>query len=582
MMAPRASLCLWALAVAVALPAARGAGEDHEPRPAYAAVLAAEAATALRGAGAEEESRMSSLSSPSHKVVHAEAVDSYVFQRLTYSEIKDKLEKLAAAYPSYMSMTTAQAKYKVPSPGQCGAAACAQHIVTLTNLSTWTGDAKRTRPQVFFSGGLHGNERVGQVTTVEFIDFMMQNRASNPWLQHLLDTRVVVLTPMTNPLGYFQNEREEGKWGVDVNRDFPIDSPSAGCMKSKAAQGLNELFRDSMFQVAVTFHGGLNLIGGEWGTISSTTISERAKSPDDAGQIALCSVLASYAGSFTGQPAYTHGRMDDVVYGVRGGMEDWAYASSWDPVQGKKPCASQKNYNKLRTTYTDSQLRVVNILVETGLNKDPPSSMMGARAGVLNPADTAKQGHVTRNMRLMLALIDLVQPYTRLTSVSGGGSSPTVAWEVGGAIYADSTWLEYDYAVNGGTTQTRSSSKLNGNTRWAGGKINDVVDSRIFTSGTSAIIDLTALNRATMPFKGAFSAQLSLPAGAVLSAIRVKATVDSAFKSKNGNWPVAGTQSHWVRARTDSTWSKSNAGYAVQGRTEFTSCYNAAGAAAAC
>jgi hypothetical protein len=578
MMAPRAWLCVWALALAAALPAACGAGEDHEPRPAYAAVLAAEAATALRGAAGE--ARMSSLSSPSHKVVHAKGVDSYVFKRLTYSDITKKLETLAEAYPSYVSMTTAQAKYKVPSPGQCGAAACVQHIVTLTNLRTWTGDAKRTRPQVFFSGGLHGDERVGQVTTVEFIDFMMQNRASNPWLQHLLDTRVVVLTPMTNALGYFKEERRENS--VDVNRDFPIDNPTAGCMKSMAARGLNELFRDSMFQVAVTFHGGINIIGGEWGTISSTEKASNAKSPDDAGQIALCSVLASYAGGFTGQPAYTHGRMDDVVYGVRGGMEDWAYASSWDPVQGKTPCTTQRSYDALRTNYTDSQLRVVNILVETGIDKNPTNNKMGARAGVLNPADTSKQGHVTRNIRLMLALIDLVQPYTRLTSVSGGGSSPTVAWEVGGAIYADSTWLEYDYVVNGGTAVTRSSSKLHGNTRWAGGKINAVVDSRIFASGTSAIVDLTKLNRATEPFKGAFSAQLSLPAGSVLSAIRVKATVDSAFKSNNGDWPIAKTQSHWVNARTDSTWSKSNAGYAVQGRTVFTSCYDAARAAVAC
>ena len=38
-----------------------------------------------------------------------------------------------------------------------------------------------------------------------------------------------------------------------------------------------------------------------------------------------------YGGEWSGTGAYPVGPMDQTVYTVKGGMEDWAYAGSWIP-----------------------------------------------------------------------------------------------------------------------------------------------------------------------------------------------------------------------------------------------------------
>ena len=52
-------------------------------------------------------------------------------------------------------------------------------------------------------------------------EFLLKTRAqgSNPWINRMIDTRTIVMLPMSNPLGYDQEVREENM--VDPNRDFP-------------------------------------------------------------------------------------------------------------------------------------------------------------------------------------------------------------------------------------------------------------------------------------------------------------------------------------------------------------------------
>ena len=141
----------------------------------------------------------------------------------------------------------------------------------------------------------------------------------NAWIRHLVDTRSIFIMPMTNSLGYYQDRREEN--GMDPNRDFPIDQDPRYCMRTITARAVNELWREHMFQLAITFHGGMRSIAYEWGT---TNHRYNHISPDDSAQRAIGSIMSSYAGSFTGR--YPHGPINAQVYPVRGGMEDWGYA----------------------------------------------------------------------------------------------------------------------------------------------------------------------------------------------------------------------------------------------------------------
>ena len=117
-----------------------------------------------------------------------------------------------------------------------------------------------------FSGCLHGNERVGPTTVVELARLLAENYyyGENEWLKRLVKTRSIYIMPSANARGYYQNTREEN--GIDPNRDFPYDTPASECMKTTAARAVNELWREHLFQLAITFHGGMRAISYEWGS----------------------------------------------------------------------------------------------------------------------------------------------------------------------------------------------------------------------------------------------------------------------------------------------------------------------------
>jgi hypothetical protein len=41
-------------------------------------------------------------------------------------------------------------------------------------------------------------------------------------------------------------------------------------------------------------------------------------------------ILKDTASANSGLPLYKTGAITDVVYGVEGGMEDWAYSAGWE------------------------------------------------------------------------------------------------------------------------------------------------------------------------------------------------------------------------------------------------------------
>ena len=165
--------------------------------------------------------------------------------------------------------------------------------------------------------------------------------------------------------------------------------------------------------------------------------------------------------------------MNDLVYYVRGGMEDWAYAGSWDPDRVIK-CDPQTydGYDPEKSVYNNSTLRVFNMLIETSHSKIPQPHQLGTSEKVLT-MDTPGNGHVSRNIRLALTADDLVEPYASVVGVNElalsddlvpltARSCPNlehdkvkevviaqnlpeikVEWSVGGALHIDETMLWY-------------------------------------------------------------------------------------------------------------------------------------------
>ncbi|KAI9921433.1 hypothetical protein PsorP6_000840 [Peronosclerospora sorghi] len=496
------------------------------------------------------------------------------YKELSYGEIIDSLLAMETKYPEYAEVFSVQDKYNLPKPKalQCTwkqkLVPCEQYVMVITDETSLPDPA---RPELIFSGAVHGNERVGPLVVVALAELLLSHASrsdGNPWLRHLVQTRTIMIVPTANAYGYDHNVRRE--LDADPNRDFPYNlNASDECMVTMAARALNELWRDHLFQLGITFHAGTECITYEWGGKNHVKPSGKSeRSPDDRSQQQLARIMSRFGGKFQEHTRYyPDDTMNDAVYAVNGGMEDWGYAASWEnDVSSRKPirpCTPQTygGYPAHKTMYNNATHRAFNVLIETSKNKHPNATALGDSAALSDDAlrgylpATETIGHVPRNVRLSLLYIDLVQPYLvwkthpHRTVVE---KAATFEWEVAGAIIVDRTQLRV----------------------WS----NDSLDARMLTRAQQGVTrwyheDLH-LDMEAPPNKGLFSASVTFPAAGTYH-VQAIATVDQDWaKQGTGDYvpvPNVKPQTHIVNARTNDNWYYSNNGHVVQGQTVWAS-----------
>ena len=585
---------------------------------------------------------------------------------LSYDQMVAQLESFAKTYPTLATLKTSQDEFSLPTVGKCNSASddCKNYYLTVFdafNAGDELGnDDSRFVPDLFFSGEVHGDEAVGPLATLHAASLLLTaascarafydlddnapdgggakpaDAACATWfdvwryneddmyhLAYLASSRRVVFSPMSNALGFSQKVRAENS--IDPNRDFAFDVTDPKlCMRTVAARHINELFRGHLFQLAITFHGGMTAIAYEWGAPSRTN----GLSPDDVAQSVIAKSMSGIGGTFSTEKIYPYDSMNDLVYPVNGGMEDWAYAGSWDtplvPVGGCTP-TTYGGYAPSKTVYTPSMLRAFNILVEANAVKRPSPSTLGDSLDVFNPK-AGGNGHVPRNVRLTTLLIDVVQPYVQVTNVKdadGVAHAPsvirnwdavpglrhlptscadrfrvsvpqsvkslTVSWSVGGSFKVDRTSL---YVSKGGWDTLAE----NPNAPDDGAGPSDVTcstrrlaveprrnakldDADLFSHVEVKIEADNAGTRWSKPddvtFRPSYTAVVQitdsmLAAGSFV--IIPFASVDSHWQDKGSGAatvPNVAPQSHVVNARTRDDWTMSNAGKTVQGQTKW-------------
>ncbi len=362
----------------------------------------------------------------------------------TYEEIVNKLLNLKdnALYKDLFLLETAQEKYKLPYPGgKCKIANkaethCPHYIVTLTNKKI----SDKDKHQIYISGSVHGDERIGPSASIELILLLLENYKTSDWINHLLNTRIIVITPMTNPHGYYANIREEylledateNSWTLtkdrynlthkDINRDFPYLVKNNECFETVGARVVNELFLDHLFSLSLSLHGGTESLTFPFGTpnhlvgnpIIEMNYSQKNNGEIDSDLSSRESLIDEYLnGNFDktysdnkrkrwiSYPApdlhsfyniasssntdqYAMGDMSSIVYPVRGGMEDWAYSASWEgsPII-TQPCKpnTYNGYSEEKTNYSNykNSMKSVMFLLEISNEKYPEQKLLGRK-----------------------------------------------------------------------------------------------------------------------------------------------------------------------------------------------------------
>ena len=261
----------------------------------------------------------------------------------------------------------------------CGDVSCEFLVIEV-------GDESST-DQLFFSGEVHGDERVGPHAVLESVRNLCTNSTGI-----VFSDRLVVSMPLANPLGYYTGVREENN--VDPNRDFPYDHGDSACLESLTARVIRHIFYHyTNIKSGITFHGGEQSITYPWGSYSHAG----QHAPDDKTLKAIATELQRVSGG----GVYEVGTMSDVVYPVHGGFEDWAYMLGFD---AENQCASQ--------SFSDSvKLPSASIfLVEATKEKTPPEAELGSSNELWITDDSMYISPVPRCVRMILKTIELVKP----------------------------------------------------------------------------------------------------------------------------------------------------------------------------
>ena len=547
-------------------------------------------------------------------------------------EIREEIYKWEVHYSDLLRVTNAQDEYGLQAAGGADdcpfdveVEGCRNYILTIQDFVAHPegSESSARLPEVLWSGEVHGNEVIGPTASLEAAILLLDAAEceSKPrlemkgssewdkeikealacrqdlkdrgigdynrmWLARLVATRRIVIIPTANALGYFRKVREED--GVDPNRDFPYDlTDPTKCMQTIAGRTLNEVFRQHMFQLSLTFHGGMEIVGYEWGAPSWKGMV----SPDDIAENAIASAYSRFGGGFEKSHVYNYGDMNANVYPVRGGMEDWAYAGSWDPerVIQCEP-TTYGGYSTEKTTYGPSTLRVFNMLVESSDKKIPPQEDLGTSEELLKHHSKGT-GFVARNIRLCLLAADLLEPYvtirevnelslsddiiplveqrperkdcqaSKAVSVPANSRKVVLQWVVGGAIHIDDTQLWY--------------------ARW-----DDVPESVLDCTSQPSLDDIqqymkpgTAISDTSGDGRFAKGPSESFSASILISdfdprdklVVIASALVDQAWAKKpDGNvGPDLPPQSHIVNVRTNSSWYHESEGKIIQGRLHW-------------
>jgi hypothetical protein len=290
--------------------------------------------------------------------------------------------------------------------------------------------------------------------------------------------------------------------------------------------------------------------------------------------------------------------MNDYVYPVNGGMEDWAYGASWD-TERVVQCTPDTfgGYPAEKTTYDNSTLRVFNMLVECSNSKIPRASTLGSAVDLMN-RNGAGNGHISRNLRLSLLAIELVQPWLSIRQVNdllltedivplqepaqdasqrreqcqtmkrvrvpANSRKVVIEWQVGGSLQVDRTnvW----YAKWSDVSEQMLVDCINQPAL-------NVVEGMLQGTAITDTSGVTQFSSKGTTKNGIFAASIDVsmfqPTDVIV--VLAMARVDQAWaNSKDPHVPDVPPQSHIVNARTNPDWHHEKPdGKVIQGRLDW-------------
>jgi Zinc carboxypeptidase/FlgD Ig-like domain/Carboxypeptidase regulatory-like domain len=252
----------------------------------------------------------------------------------TYEEIVTLADSLVSAFPDicekYLFGTSVQGR-------ELGALKISDNVTLDENEA-----------EVFFDGGIHGDEVGGPENIIRFAREICVNYGVDPNITNLIDNREIWLYYMVNPDGRVADERENAN-EVDCNRDsgymWDAWGGSPGPFSQPESKALRDCHYNRQFVVHTTYHSGTEYISCPW-SYRADQCSDFSHIIQLAGEYSTSSGYANmeYGQGCTGMYPI-NGSTKDTNYGMMGAIS-WSMEISYSKHPPAYEIMQYYDYNK--------------------------------------------------------------------------------------------------------------------------------------------------------------------------------------------------------------------------------------------
>jgi len=175
-------------------------------------------------------------------------------------------------YPTYTQYDSIMQAFANGYPGFCRLDTIGTSIngkLILALEITGTGGSDETKPEVFYTSTMHGDETVGFVMMLRLADYLLRNYPKDQRVKDLMDNLRIWINPLSNPDGTYNhgdaisNPVRYNANGVDLNRNYP-DPLIAAKIREKETLEMIAFMRKHRFVISANFHSGNEVVNYPW------------------------------------------------------------------------------------------------------------------------------------------------------------------------------------------------------------------------------------------------------------------------------------------------------------------------------
>ncbi|GJM36538.1 MAG: hypothetical protein DHS20C18_55390 [Saprospiraceae bacterium] len=254
----------------------------------------------------------------------------------TYQEMLDNLDAMRTLYPNLISA-------RAPIPG---ANTIEDRPIYWLRISDQPEIEENDEPEVLYTAVHHAREPNSMTQLIFYMWYLLENYATDPEVQFLVDHTALYFIPCVNPDGYIFNQttdpqggglwrknrrlNSDGSYGVDLNRNYghewgydnigsSVNPQSAvyrgsGPFSEPETKAVRDFCQAHEFEIALNYHTYGNLLIYPWG-YSDTPTAEADVFQGMANAMIVDNNFV--AGTGTQTVGYvTNGDADDWMYGA--------------------------------------------------------------------------------------------------------------------------------------------------------------------------------------------------------------------------------------------------------------------------